>query len=156
MKDILWENLVSTVNKAEAQTKIQENINLNHWYPKEKYPLKMSLNFCDNKTIENAPQANNASQAKLGFEDKKYYDKVEKKKRKQQKKKREKLEKKDKGKAQAISNATGYNTTPIKKTGQKQGQSNIFEITGWTFDKKSHNFIDCIELTTAQNQLEFR
>lgn len=47
-EDMLWDNLVSAANKAEAKAKIQESIDLDQQYPKGKQPLNMSLNSRDN------------------------------------------------------------------------------------------------------------
>lgn len=77
---MLWNNLVSATNKADAKAKIQENIHLDQWCPIGKQPLKMSLNFQDNqyeraqksgRTLQGpqgkAHQANQSSGAKKSF-----------------------------------------------------------------------------------------
>ncbi len=48
-EDIPWEDLIIAANKAEARAKIQESTHLDQWCPKEKSPLKISLNFRDDQ-----------------------------------------------------------------------------------------------------------
>ena len=55
--DMPWNDLIRAANKAEARAKIQKSTHLNQQCPKEKQPLKISLNFCDDqaKKIKAAP-----------------------------------------------------------------------------------------------------
>ncbi len=45
-----WDDLIRAANKAEAKAKIQKSTYLNQRCPKERRPLKMSLNARDNQT----------------------------------------------------------------------------------------------------------
>ncbi len=48
-EDMPWNDLIRVANKAEAKAKIQENTHLDQRWPKEKQPLKMSLNSQDDQ-----------------------------------------------------------------------------------------------------------
>ncbi len=47
--DMPWDDLIRAANKAEARARIQESTHLDQWGPKEKRPLKMSLNSQDDQ-----------------------------------------------------------------------------------------------------------
>ncbi len=80
-EDMSWDALIRVANKAEARAKIQESTHLDHRYPKEKRPLKMTLNSGDDQTDKKASQAK-TSPAKQGSEAEKSSKKARKEKRK--------------------------------------------------------------------------
>lgn len=77
------DDLVGAAYKTKAKDKIQGSIYLYKSCSKEKWLLKMSLNFRDNQKNKKAPEAKDkVNQVKEGFEAKKCSEKARKEKKK--------------------------------------------------------------------------
>ncbi len=131
-EDIPWDDLIRAANKAEARAKIQRNTHLDQRCPKEKRPLKMSLNSRDDQTkaLQDKDKANLVAQVS---EAEKFSEKVRK-----EKKKKDRQEQREKP-----TPATGANIAPATATGgegqrKKKKAWDVSEVTCYSCNKKGH------------------
>ncbi len=135
-----WDDLIRAANNAEARTKIQENTHLDQRYPKEKRPLKMSLNYSNDQTDKKASQAKDkVNLAKQGSETEMSSEKAKKEnKKKGRQGRREKPN----------SAATGANAAPATTTGGKRQKKkkkirDVSEVTYYSCNKKGQYASNC-------------
>ncbi len=81
-----WDDLIRAANKAETRAKIQESTHLDQQCPKEKRPLKMSFNTC-NDQAEKTKAIPPTKDSLLTSDQSEVTKKVKKKARKEKKKK---------------------------------------------------------------------
>ncbi len=96
-----WDNLIRAANKAETRVKIQESIHLDPRCPKQKRPLKMSLNSRDDQTkaLQAKDKANPVEQ-------------VSEAEKSSEKARKEKKKKGRKGRHESPTPITGANAAP--------------------------------------------
>ena len=140
-----WDNLISVINRIEAKANIEDYQHLDKHSPKERWPLKLSINSRDERPSEKPqPKATTlgltVTPAKLSgprrVETEAGKKAQKERKRKSHRERREKVNSPSSG-------ANRISTAGKKKTGHNRGQNrgqnqDLYQVTYVNCDKKSH------------------